>query len=266
MSDGNQWTLLQRFQQSAQTGAFKHSDAYIKFLAEFSAAYPNNGILVTETEEGTTESTVTTAIMTHVKPGMEKAYRDWEGRVQAAQAKSPGFRGTYFQPDTGESGVWVSLLRFDTSKSLDRWIESLERKELLKDAKSLVRSTDIQRVTGSFPGWVPIDETTGKAPPDWKIWLLVTLGLYPIVMLEIKYLSPAISFLPSAPSNLIGNFISVAGTTWLTMPLFIKWFAPWLFPAADTNVINNNVKWLSIIIAGFALELAILWNLLSPPH
>jgi uncharacterized protein len=51
------------------------------------------------------------------------------------------------------------------------------------------------RLATSFPGWVPINPMTGKGPPNWKTALLVILGLFPIVMLEMRFLSPILASL-----------------------------------------------------------------------
>ncbi len=257
------WTLVQRFRTPTEATAWKQSDERKRFLAELEGAHTQEQLHISEEDQISESSTVTTAIMTHIKPGMEDAYRDWEGKVQEAQARSSGYRGSYFQPDTGEAGVWVSLMRFDSSDALDKWFTSPERAQLLEDAKKLVTSTDIQRVTGSFPGWIPVDAKTGKGPPNWKAFLLVLLGLYPIVTLEIRYLSPILGgmHIPTAPANLLSNALSVAATTWITMPLFIKWFTPFMFPPEDAKP-DHNVKWLAIIAVVFLVELAILWKLL----
>ena len=65
-----------------------------------------------------------------------------------------------------------------------------ERAELLKEAKAFIESEELMRLATSFPGWVPINPVTGKGPPDWKTALLVLLGLYPIVVIELRFLNP----------------------------------------------------------------------------
>ena len=166
------------------------------------------------------------------------------------------------QPAIGGAGVWVTLLRFDTPESLERWFASSERKALLESGQQFVDSFQVRKDVGSFPGWFPIDANTGSGPPNWKTFLLVLLGLYPIVTLEIRFLMPALAQLPTAPANLIGNAISVALTTWATMPLFINLFRGWLFPTGKQSA-GDNAKWLLLIAALFGLELALMWNLLG---
>ena len=91
--------------------------------------------------------------------------------------------------------------------------------------------------------------------------MLILLGLYPIVMLEIRYLNPALHGVPAAAANFIGNIISVALTTWVTMPLAIKAFTPWLFPKKETPTWVSPVSF-ALLLVIFALEIALLWRLL----
>jgi hypothetical protein len=87
------------------------------------------------------------------------------------------------------------------------------------------------RLATSFQGWVPINPITGKGSPNWKTALLVVLGLFSIVMLESGFSPQFFRRLVSTASlaTFISNIISVAGTTFLRVPLFIRWFGWWLF-------------------------------------
>ena len=94
----------------------------------------------------------------------------------------------------------------------------------------MVERFKAQRVDTSFPGWVPNDPATGKPPNIWKTACLVLLTLFPVVMLELKFLNPHLRGLPPALATFTGNAISVLLTTWPLMPLAIRFFRPWLFP------------------------------------
>ena len=60
----------------------------------------------------------------------------------------------------------------------------------------------------------------------------------------------------------IGNVISVALTTYLTMPLFIKTFGWWLFPKSEESKITVNLAGTAVIFLLYAIEVAALWHLL----
>ena len=108
---------------------------------------------------------------------------------------------------------------------------------------------------------MPVDPVTGKGPPDWKTALLVLLGLFPVVMLEMKFLSPVLTGwgLHASLATFIGNCGSVALTSFATMPLFVRGFGWWLFPKDGAGATARGV---AILIVLFALEVAAFWSLL----
>lgn len=262
--DENVWTLVQRFHDERLISEWKGNSDRQKLLDEIAPKIERNEIVLTDATSSTfgTVGSVAVAIVTNVKSGLESTYLEFEKQFQSAQAKRRGYRGVYIQPPTTKTpGVWTTLIRFDSPDALDEWFVSDERKQLLALSDPVVSSTDYQTVAGSFPGWFPAQETGGKGPPNWKTAMLVLLGLYPIVMLEIRFLNPALHDVNSAVANFIGNSISVALTTWVTMPLAIKLFTPWLFPKKDTPAWVNPASFALVVII-FALEIALLWRLL----
>jgi hypothetical protein len=262
-SDENVWTLVQRFHEHHLIAEWQANSERLKLLEELAPKIEAKEIVLTDAVSSTygTVGSVAVAIVTHVKTGQESTYLEFEKQFQSAQAKRRGYRGVYLQPPTEKTpGIWTTLIRFDSPDALDEWFVSDERKKLLSLAEPVVSSTDYQ-VTGSFPGWFPAQETGGKGPPNWKTAMLILMGLYPIVMLEIRFLNPALHGIPSAVANFIGNSISVALTTWVTMPLAIKAFTPWLFPKKDTPAWVSPVS-LALVLVIFALEIALLWRLL----
>lgn len=262
--DENEWTLVQRFHEHHMLADWLASSDRLQLLEELAPKIEANVVALTEavTSSYGTVGSVAVAIVTEVKSGLELPYREFEKQFQSAQAKRRGYRGVYLQPPTKKTpNVWTTLIRFDSPDALDEWFVSEERKKLLTLAEPVVNSTEFQSVTGSFPGWFPAKETGQKGPPNWKTAMLILLGLYPIVMLEIRFLNPQLHGLNPAVANFIGNTISVALTTWVTMPFLIKSFTPWLFPKKDTPTWVSPVS-LALLVAVFAIEIALLWRLL----
>lgn len=262
--DENVWTLVQRFHEQPLIAEWQANPDRLNLLEEMAPKIAGNEIALTEAVSSTygTVGSVAVAIVTKVKSGLESTYREFEKQFQSAQAKQRGYRGVYLQPPTSKTpGVWTTLIRFDSPDALDEWFVSDERKKLLALSDPVVTSTDYQSITGSFPGWFPAQQGQ-KGPPNWKTAMLILLGLYPIVMLEIRYLNPILHGMPSAAVvNFIGNAISVALTTWVTMPLAIKVFTPWLFPKKDTPAWVSPASF-ALLLVLFALEIALLWRLL----
>jgi len=260
-----EWTIILNFQTPDQLRIWQQSPERAAIVAE-SIPFLDGGnlgeIMPAANIEEKPETNVTEVIVSKIKPGMDERYREWSVRIQSAQAQYPGYRGMYLQPPTTPDGRWTTLLRYDTTEHLEAWMAAPERAALLEESKAFIEHEELTRLATSFPGWVPIDPQTGQGPPDWKTSLLVLLGLFPIVMLEMKFLSPlfAALHLRSSPATFFGNAISVFLTSFVTMPLFVRWFGWWLFPRADTAALS--LKGTALLCVLFALEVAILWNLL----
>src|SRR4029077_18127159 len=228
--EGLSWTVLLRFADSERLEAWRKSETWHRLLGDAAPLLAEKSSIDVEVQEAGPDGGVVEVIITQVKPGKEAAYREWETRIQQAQSKFPGYRGSYVQPPVAGELGWTTLMRFDTAEQLDRWLKSPERAALVKEAEPLVDYAHLQQMGTAFPGWFPTDPKTGQGPPNWKAAMLVLLGLFPIVMFETRFLK-----LPVNPSlgMFIGNSISVAMTTYLTMPLFIKMLPWWLFPKSD---------------------------------
>ncbi|MEA2262899.1 MAG: uncharacterized protein QOJ51_5724 [Acidobacteriaceae bacterium] len=102
---------------------------------------------------------------------------------------------------------------------------------------------------------------TGKGPPDWKTAIFVMLGLYPIVVLELRFLSPHLTSFNPAVATFIGNIGSVAATSFLTMPLFVRWFGWWLFPKVNSSS-SRGAMGVGVLTTLFLIEIAPLWRIL----
>jgi len=260
----NVWTLVQRFHDQHLIDVWQTNSDRLKLMDEVAPKIEGDEIVLTDAVSSTygTVGSVAVAIVTNVKAGQEATYLEFEKQFQAAQAKQRGYRGVYLQPPTKKTpGIWTTLIRFDSPDAMDEWFVSAERRKLLTLAEPVVSSTDIQTMEGSFPGFFSSQEQGGKGPPNWKTAMLILLGLYPIVMLEIRFLNPTLHDVNPAVANFIGNIISVALTTWVTMPLSIKAFTPWLFPKKETPAWVSPVCFALVLII-FALEIALLWRLL----
>lgn len=203
---------------------------------------------------------VTMVMVTDIKPAKEAAYRAWADRIQKLQATFPGYVGSFVQPPQHSETGWTTVLRFDSAANLERWVKSDARAAMVKESEPLVQGFHAQRVDTSFPGWVPNDPVTGKPPNRWKTACLILLTLFPVVMLELRFLNPHLRELNPAVGTFIGNVISVGLTTWPLIPLAIYGFHAWLFP-------ENRPRWLVtmmpiVLVLCYALEIGLLWHLL----
>ncbi len=263
VDESNEWSLVQRFKGLEEASAWHTSEARRTVISEIISSANGNDLAVTDELRKDAKSDVATAIVTDVKPGMEEAYFAWEIKIQSAQASFPGYCGSYMQPPVpSRPGQWATLLRFNSPEALEKWFASPERKQLLEEGQAFVKSTQIKQVTSSFPGWFPTD-SAGNGPPNWKAAQLVVLGLFPIVMLQIKYCNPyyaSLNQISPTIGNVINMIVSCSGVTWVTMPLFIKLFGFWMFPELRTTKVDLLGQ---LAVLGFlAVEMALLWHLL----
>jgi uncharacterized protein len=261
--DQEEWVAVMRFDTVDALRSWRVSETYRGLLTEAEPIV--EGGRVTQLVGGAAtefyvQNSATEVIVTEIKPGKEDAYRDWAGRIDKIESSFPGFRGSYVQPPGPGDKVWTTLLRFDTLEKLNAWLGSPQRAELLRESEELVDRVLVHRVDTSFPGWVPKDPVTGRSPSIWKTASLVLLTLFPVVMLELRFLNPHTRGLPPALGTFIGNALSVALTTWPLMPLAIRGFHAWLFP-------ENQPRWLVLtspllLLCCYAIEIAVLWRLL----
>ena len=262
----NEWTIVLNFRSNEDLVVWQQSKERSDIIAEGGPLFEGGafGEVVQVGESGDRpDSTVTEVIFSKIRPGQEDAYREWAARMQAAQAKYPGYLGTFHQPPEEKGGLWTTIMRFDSPGHLEAWMNAPERKEMLSESEAVIEHEQLTRLATSFPGWVPIDPATGEGPPNWKAAMLVLLGLFPVVMLEMKFLNPILTGLGLHASlgTFIGNSISVALTSFLTMPWCVRWFGWWLFPKGP-NASALTARGAGIISLLYAAEVIVLWKVL----
>lgn len=263
---GGEWTVMLNFRSEEDRAAWQQSGERREMVAEGLPLFENGRFQEYAPAAETGEEAagqVTEVIFSRIKPGMEAAYREWAARIQAAQAKYPGYRGMFLQPPDEKGGMWTTIIRFDSADHLEAWMNAPERAELLRESKAFIEHEQLTRLATSFPGWVPIDPATGKGPPNWKTAMLVLLGLFPAVMVELRYLSPALAALGihASLATFIGNALSVAFTSFVTMPLFVGWFGWWLFVKGE-SANAATLRGVAMLVALFAIEVAAFWRFL----
>lgn len=261
--DQLEWVAVARFASLSSLQKWRRGDKNRK-LVEQVTPLVEGGVVMQLVGQAAVDYSVkhgvTMVIVTEIKPGREADYRTWAERIQKLQAKFPGYIGSFVQPPQQKETGWTTLLRFDSAANLDRWLKSKERAAMIKESEDMIEGFHAQRVDTSFPGWVPNDPVTGKPPNRWKTACLILLTLFPVVMLELRFLNPHLRELNPAVGTFIGNAISVALTTWPLIPLAIWGFHAWLFP-------ENRPRWLVqtmpiVLVLCYAIEIAVLWHLL----
>lgn len=206
-------------------------------------------------------SGVTEAFFSVVRPGALEALQVWLSRVQTAQAEFPGYLGMVFQPPMKGQSQCTTLIRYDTVEHLEAWLESKQRRALLKELEPLVKDTAQWRMASSFPGWIPTAPADREPPANWKVTMLVVLGLFPLVMLQMRFLNPWLtSHLPLSPATLVANIVSACLISYLTMPLGVRLFSWWLYPK-PAEAVRTNLVGIAALVLCYAVLVLLFWNL-----
>ncbi len=264
--DQDETVSIARFATLDALRVWRHSEAN-RALIESARALVEGGVVMQLTGKAAVEyylqQSATEVIITHIKVGKDEAYRAFADKIQRVQQTFPGYIGSFVQPPHQNETGWTTVLRFNAVRDLERWLESPERAVLLKEADELIEGFDAQRVDTSFPGWVPADPATGRPPNRWKTASLILLVLFPVIMLELKFLNPVLKMAGFSPAlgTFTGNAISVALTTWPLLPLALRGFHPWLYPEGQQRALVTAMPF--ILLFCYAIELAVFWRLLG---
>jgi antibiotic biosynthesis monooxygenase (ABM) superfamily enzyme len=256
-SDSGEWSVVQRFHSAENAASWRDSDVRKNILTTL-ASHLKDGSHYDETSLDECAGTVAACITSIINPGMEDDYCNWLSSVQTAQAKFPGYQGTYLQMPSNSSRLWTTILRFDTPEALEHWFVSKQRLELIEKSKQLVTSESIKRLSSSFPGWLPVDEK-GNSPPRYKAAMLVLLGLYPVVMLQSKFMTPYLTSVQPPLRTFVGNVVGVAMCSFVTMPFLTAVYKDWLLPQTHSDRGKVDTFGIATIVCLYLLENILFW-------
>lgn len=175
---------------------------------------------------------VSMVISRRVKPGRAQEFEEWSKGINAQMEHFDGFGG--FQvvaPVEGVHEEHVAILHFDSAAHLKTWVDSEERKTWLAKADPFTElPVFIQPISGlqglfTFPG-----SRVSLAPPKYKMFVLVCIALYPLVLLSNLGIGPYLGFLPVWLRILSLTMANVAVMTWIMIPSLTWLFRDWLAP------------------------------------
>lgn len=262
LPDHEQWSIIQRFNTAQQATSWKQSTVRQEIIAALVAGVSGDKITVDDMPAAKYAGMVIAAIETQVRQERISAFAVWAQKIQAVQAGFTGYRGSYLQPPSfGREGRWVTILRFDSPENLENWFNSSERKELLAEANQFINAVNIKVHTEVFPGWFPIDQATGERPSSWKTAILVILGLYPLLMMQRRFLLPLLAGNNTALVVAFTTIMSVCLVTGITMPILVRSFKWWLLPSKHERT-KKTIAGCLLAVFILMLEIAALWHLL----
>jgi antibiotic biosynthesis monooxygenase (ABM) superfamily enzyme len=231
------WVILQRFRSTEAAVAWLNSAERMRRIqgAEPMLVGRDDVHIVNDGEAGVLPAPASAVIATRIKPGQEGAYRAWERRIAAAQAKAPGFQGYRFEtPVPGVQEDWLAIVRFDSEANLQAWLDSPERKALLAETAPFIEEFHARIARTGFDQWFPSTAPGAQPAPAWKQNMLVLLLLYPVVFIFGALVQTPLlmdrGHLPFAVALFIGNVASVLLLNYL-VPWTSQRFGWWLEPS-----------------------------------
>lgn len=243
------WVILQRFSGADAATAWLHSDRRRGLVdaAQPMLAGAVDVHLVRDTGAGVLPAPVSAVISIRIKPGQEGAYRKWEQRIAAAQAKAVGFQGYRFEPPVpGVQDDWLAILRFDTEPHLRAWLDSPARAKLLEEAADFTEEFHARVVRTGFGQWFA--GGASAAAPAWKQNMVVLLMLYPVVFLFGLWVANPFLIkaarLPFPVALFIGNAVSVT---------LLNYLVPWASGRLGWWLNPKGGKAARVTLAGAAL-------------
>jgi antibiotic biosynthesis monooxygenase (ABM) superfamily enzyme len=256
------WVILQSFASREAAIAWLHSDERQTLLsaAQKMVIGQDDVHLINDTRAGVLPAPVSAVISTRIKPGQEEAFRDWDRRIKAVQARAPGFQGYRFEPPIpGVQDSWLTILRFDSEDNLQRWLDSPERRNLLAEAEAFTDNFRLRIVRTGFDQWFDVP---GEAPAAaWKQNMIVLLALYPVVFLLAYWVQKPILVdvlhLPFWLSLFIGNALGVLVLA-LILPRLSRGLNWWLDPVGRT--MRRDHTGAALVGGLYMLLLLIFWQ------
>lgn len=207
-------------------------------------------------------------VIEHFVPrGKGLEFRWWHSKLTRSASRHKGYlRTDLCPPIKGSQLKWYSILHFDSSENLNRWLKSEDREKLIESGRKIFKTYQFKSFSTGLEGWFSHQtgsEQLGLGPPAWKQNLAVILGLYPVVMLQailfnqlglMRHWSPASSMLAN-------NLITSSILTWIVMPFVTRLMNFWLQPAHQSMSTKINLLGTAIVagLLGLAMALFNAW-------
>lgn len=167
-------------------------------------------------------------------PDQRQHYELIQQRMHQAAQAFEGYLGQDVDFVAADDQATLSVttrVKFQGLEQCLRWLDSPQRRELLREAEDTVDYRYRFRLDAiSFDRW--IQAKTPSPPPLWKVNLLVWLALYPAVMVLSLLTASSLGRLPLALNMVISNLITVLLTGYWLVPWLSRVYGSWLNTAS----------------------------------
>lgn len=179
-----------------------------------------------------TPDIVTLVVRHRVRPAYLAEYEAWlKTSVRAAMSQEGHLGVNVIRPGETDN-TFTTIVRFIDSVSLQSWINSRLREQLIAEVAPMLEEEDHPEIESQAEFWFTPNHTDSKQPPKWKQALLSYVVIAPLSMVIPQLWGPVFQAHPAlggiVPSNLIITACIVGLVTYLIMPKVTRWLAGWL--------------------------------------
>jgi len=179
-------------------------------------------------QAGAPAEPVTVTVARRVAPGRGREFESWvDGILQAAQA-FPGFLGGGVLRPGRLGEDWHIVYRFASAAQLAKWESSPDRETWLQLCEHLMAEQGVQRVSG-LETWFSLPGRTAPAPPRWKMAVVTSLAIIPLVLTMNVLVLPYLADWPLVARTVLFSGTLTALMTWVVMPRMTRLFRRFLY-------------------------------------
>lgn len=194
------------------------------------------GAPAAQAAEARDDDPVTVVIQRRVLPGRKDDYERWVSDVSRVAARFPGHQGlSVIRPSGGAVDEYVLVMRFATYEDLRRWETSDERRRYLERLEPLTVGESAWQEQTGLETWftLPRRPVPTGPPPRWKMALLTTAALYPLLVAASLVVGDRLDPWPLVLRPAATTPVLVALMTWVVMPAVTRATYRWLYPDGD---------------------------------
>lgn len=252
-----EWVSIYRFESTADLRAWLNSrerSQLVNQVKDMLVGPPTQQVIPGDAD-GQADELVTVVVTHRVPPESEAEFLQWQSRMTEAEKKYDGFVGAeLFKPITDVQEEWTAVYRFESGEDLEQWLESPERRQLLKEGERF-QEFHLRAIQAPFGNWFA---RADRGPGAFRTSIAVYVGLYPTVVflnLFVNWLLPDAAIWVRV---LVGTLLSAFIMTLVTMPYYVNPLLKfWL--TADGNVPQPKTTLLGL---GISIATLTAWSLL----
>lgn len=184
---------------------------------------------------------VTLVVKHRIKAGQDAAYEAWLRRIVGLAGQWPGHLGVdVVRGKQGGLSLFTCVLRFCSTETMQRWLDSPERRELVAQATPMLADGDQTEVGSHKEFWFAPLADAATPPPRWKQAVVTLLVILPHTLLVPLIWGPVLQLDAFLSNYVVATFLItltiVLSVVYVCMPLATRLFAPWLQPRTHEHL------------------------------